>query len=465
MNMAIEHQWLAFACESGSQCVKIAVTRVPSKLLMQQATRVVRNAAAHCANFDIDWVCIDEAEPLSRAIECAYSETCNLDELAQRYASLEDQSAVQLDEDQWPVARLLDALLNDAVHYRASDVHVLLDGGQATINYRIDGFLTQRCQLPACLWQGFIARIKVMSELDLTEHRRPQDGAFERFIRGRAQPVRVALIPNAASEKLTLRLLRSSTSLPTLDEVFVLDDHYRSILNALNKRSGLILVAGSTGSGKTTTLYACARQWLSKQLNIITLEDPIEVRLPGICQSSINAGIGYDYADGLRAALRHDPDGILVGEIRDEDACALALRAAITGHPVLASVHASDAIGVFQRLQNLGASLSELQETVQLVITQRLVRSPCACVRESMRCCKCMETGYFGRVAVVELFQPEAIFYDSKRDWPEFRQHLKSELLATIKQLVKEHRIDRNECERLLLTHGGMDATISCKSG
>ena len=461
----MEQHWLAFAYESSTRLLKIAAPRVPSTLVAQQATLEVRQHAEHAGDFKIHWVCVGEAAGLSKAIERAYAETCDLDQLAERYACLSDEHAIQLDEEQWPVARWLDSLLNDAVHHRASDIHALLDEDQATIAYRIDGILTPRSELPISLWQGFIARIKVLSGLDLTEHRRPQDGAFERLIRGRVQPVRVALMPNGLSEKVTLRLLQSMQSLPKLAEVFVLDVQYRLVAQTLSRRQGLILVAGATGSGKTTTLYACAMQWLAMQMNIITLEDPVEVKLPGICQSSINPAIGYDYADGLRAALRHDPDGLLVGEIRDENACALAIRAAITGHPVLASVHASDAVGVFQRLQNLGASVSELQETVQLVMSQKLGRTPCSCQLQSTRCVHCMNAGYFGRVAAVELFQPDASFYESSTDWGVYRQRLQSEYLLTLQSLLGENYIDQHEQERLRLNLGGMDATISCSSG
>jgi len=233
----------------------------------------------------------------------------------------------------------------------------------------------------------------------LTEHRRPQEGGFELIIHGLVQPIRVGFMPCGRTEKITLRLQRSHHALPALDKLFVLTTQRQLLLDALQRQQGLILVAGATGSGKTTTLYSCLMEWMAMGLNLITLE-------------AINSEIGYTFSAALRAALRHDPDGLLVGEIRDEETCALAIRAALSGHPVLASVHAGDVIGVVKRLMGLGATLLDLQETVQIIIRKK---------------------------------------------------HL-TNYLATLQQLLNQKYIDKSEYERIALTLDANERRQGCRS-
>ncbi len=463
--VAIEHHWLPFCCDQVGQKIHIATQRVPTKTLQRLATEVVNSNSASCTHWTVQWCCINKLSSLTTVIRLAYADSYCLNELTQRFCQSTEGQDIQLDDEHWPMARWLDAMLNDAVHSRASDIHLLLDDDCVVIDYRVDGALQHRAQLPATFWRLLVARIKILAELDVAEHRRPQDGAFERTIRARQQPVRVALMPHASSEKLTLRLLMSPSSLPGLSEIFRLPHQCQQVLNFLRMRQGLIVVAGATGSGKTTTLYGCLLEWRSLGMNVISLEDPIEIKLPGVCQSAVNTQVGYEFADGLRAALRHDPDGLLVGEIRDEKTCALALRAAVTGHPVLASVHAQDAAGVFHRLRSLGASAMDLQETISLIIVQRLARTLCVCGGADGVCHRCMGSGYFGRVAIVELFRPAAS-YDNEQHTPvSYKQNLITNYTQTLAELMTMQVIDQAEHDRVLQSVGGTDAKISCSSG
>lgn len=449
---AREHQWLAYHFNSQLQQLRIVTPRIPGKLLQQRAQMLLSESVQPEKDWAIQWNRIASNGGLSESIQRAYAESHILDEISANCAASSENEYAQMDDDQWPIGRWFDALLNDAVHRRASDIHIQVNSYQFEVHYRIDGVMQMRTQLPHRLWKFLLARVKVLSQLDLTEHRRPQEGAFERIIHGCSQPIRVALMPHLDTEKITLRLQRSHHALPKLADLFVLKSQRQLVLNALHRQQGLVLVAGATGSGKTTTLYSCLMEWMAMGLNLITLEDPIEVTLPGVCQSSINTRIGYSFSDALRAALRHDPDGLLVGEIRDDETCALAIRAALSGHPVLASVHASDAVGVIKRLMGLGATLLDLQETVQIIIVQRLARIPCACAGLEKKCVRCLGSGYYGRVAAAEIAATQADFFDHSSDWIGVRQQLQLNYLASLKQLLDKKHIDKREHDRIVQT-------------
>lgn len=466
---AREHQWLAYHCDEHCRKLCIATPRIPGKLLQKQADSLLRDSVQPESGWAIHWNCIADVEQLAKSIQRAYETSHVLEDISASCSMSSDDTGAQLGDDQWPIGRWLDALINDAVQRRASDIHAQLDGHEFIVHYRIDGVMQNRLQVSCGLWRSLLARIKVLAKLDLTEHRRPQEGAFERIVRGYAQPIRVAIMPHARSEKVTLRIQRSLHSLPSLAECFVLKPQCRLVLDALAQRQGLILVAGATGSGKTTTLYSCLMEWLAMGLHLITLEDPIEVSLSGVCQSGINPSIGYSFAAALRAALRHDPDGLLVGEIRDDETCALSIRAALSGHPVLASVHANDAVGVVQRLVSLGATITDLQETVRIIIVQRLARKLCHCQQRMQKhvtiCARCKGTGYYGRVAAVEIARTGTGFFDHDAGWAGVRNQLHREYLKSLSELVEKNHIDHHEQDRIVQSLREMDAKVSCKSG
>ncbi len=458
---AREHEWLPYYCERRNKTLHVACLRVPGQQLQGQILAAVNQQAQWGDGGAVHWEVLTDRAELINAINRAYEGSHDLESVSKTCSDLSSNKAVNLEVDTWPIARWFDALLNDAVHRRASDVHFLPGDKDVSIRFRIDGRMQNRTLLPIEVWRELLSRMKVLSSLDVTEHRRPQEGAFERCVHGKNQPVRSAFMPTECSEKVTLRLFRPVHALPNLNDIFVISEQHDAIKNALKKRCGLIVVAGATGSGKTTTLYGCLNHWLLQGLNLITLEDPVEVSIPGICQSEVNPSIGYSFSEGLRAALRHDPDGLLVGEIRDAETCQLALRSAITGHPVLASVHANDAVGVFQRLMGLGASLSDLQQCVHTVVVQRLARKPCHCDALTSRCVDCYGSGYFGCVATVELFRPNVEFFEDPSRWVTQQRQINLETKHTLQQLHIKKHLDHAEYQRLIDQVGGMDAPVS----
>lgn len=248
--------------------------------------------------------------------------------------------------------------------------------------------------------------------MDIAEKRRPQDGRF-RFTHGRSiADIRVSTIPTESGEKMVLRLLNQSGSAIDLEQLGIPAESLRLLQSAISKPQGMILVTGPTGSGKTTTLYACLRHIQNPNLNILTIEDPIEYRLEGISQSQVKTDIGYDFAKALRAFLRQDPNVIMVGEIRDTETAQIALRAAMTGHLVLSTVHTNDAAATITRLLDLGAEPYLVASSLSLIIAQRLVRRLCKECRQpidgsnaitAVGCPACNNTGYRGRVGVFEV--------------------------------------------------------------
>jgi len=467
--IAREYNWLPFHSEGLRKKLHIACTRQPGQQLESHILEVVNQRVDSVGGWSIQWEPQVNRSALIEAINAAYEGSYDLEHIVGQCSELSDNEERNFDDEQWPVVRLFNALVNDAVHRRATDIHLLPNDNRIAVRYRVDGQMSDRLFMPMKIWRVLLSRLKVLSGLDVTEHRRPQEGAFELCVHGKPQPIRSAFIPHKKSEKITLRLLRSAGSLPALAEILVIPSQHQILLNLLKKRHGLIVVAGATGSGKTTTLYGCLMHWLEQGLNLITLEDPIEVPLPSVCQSEINASIGYSFSEGLKAALRHDPDGLLVGEIRDSETCALAIRSALSGHPVLASVHANNASGVFQRLIGLGATLSDLQQCVSSVIVQRLARTPCVCSRHddaspNLLCCSCYGSGYSGCVAAVEIFQPCAEFFDDSLAWVETQADINEEFKATLQMLLSCKHIDQLEYQRMVSQIGGTDAQVSNSS-
>jgi type IV pilus assembly protein PilB len=462
--LASEHGWLAYQCHQHSRTVKVLVATQPGIMLKQNAKRLLQE---QYPGWDFTWHECSVKEKLTKAIQRAYQTSYDVDEIGRAYAVSDSAAPVLVDDDQRPVAVWLDALLNDAVHRRASDIHLMRVGASVTVHFRVDGGLSLRTQLPIQYWQAVVARIKSLAKLDVTEHRLPQDGRFDVTVRAQQQPIRVAIMPHGRFEKLTLRLLPAVSDIPSWKELAVLAGQRQQLVNAVEAKQGVIVVAGSTGSGKTTTAYRCLLTWLQQGLQLISLEDPIEVSLPGVCQSAVNHGLGYGFAEGLRAALRHDPDGLMVGEVRDNETCSLLVRAALTGHPVIASVHAQDAVSVFQRLLGLGATLHDLQATISLIVMQRLAKKPCHCINanyKTLDCDVCSGTGYLGRVAVMQLFKPTAEFYRCMSGWGIEQQRQKAQGNETLNALLNKQFIDLPEHRRLSGYFGGTDAQVSSQS-
>ncbi len=276
-----------------------------------------------------------------------------------------------------PVVRIVDTLLEYSIIENASDIHIEPEEKNVLVRYRIDGILHNVMVLPKSVQSGIVARIKILANLKVDEHRLPQDGRFKITTDEYKVSFRVSIIPTFDGEKVVMRLLNEKAQILTLEQIGLQPKPLKRIKNNISKPHGIILVTGPTGSGKTTSLYTILNILNTPQVNISTIEDPIEYRMPHINQSQINTKIGYTFASGLRAFLRQDPDIIMVGEIRDQETAEIAIHAAMTGHLVLSTLHTNDASTTMPRLAKMGVPSFLIATTVNIIIAQRLVRKIC----------------------------------------------------------------------------------------
>ncbi len=309
---------------------------------------------------------------------------------------------------QTPVIRLVNMILFEALRRRASDVHVHPQENRLVIRFRIDGMLVDAFTPPMSLAAAISSRMKVMTELDIANRHSPQDGHTSVRIGQKKVDVRLSCIPTVFGERLVLRLLDQSQTQLSLDEIGMAKRMQAQLLDLIDRPTGMILVTGPTGSGKTTTLYAALGRVDRGSRNVMTIEDPVEYHLDGISQMQVNPKRGVTFATGLRALLRQDPDVILVGEIRDKETAQLAIQASLTGHLVLATLHTNDAPSAIPRLIDLGVEPYLVTSCLLAVLAQRLVRRVCpACggaqTHDGARCDACFGAGYRGRVAVYEI--------------------------------------------------------------
>ncbi|TYP53290.1 GspE/PulE family protein [Thermosediminibacter litoriperuensis] len=326
-----------------------------------------------------------------------------------------------------PAVQLVNRLIAQAVHSRASDIHIEPQEGAVLVRFRVDGLLREVLRLPPGVLSSLISRIKIMGGMDIAEKRLPQDGRFQVTLERRSIDLRVSTMPTVYGEKVVLRILDKANMLLTLDSLgfsAAAREQYESMIHSAY---GMILITGPTGSGKTTTLYATLNALSSPEKNIITIEDPVEYLLPGINQVRVNPKVGLDFAAGLRAILRQDPDIIMVGEIRDRETADIAVRAATTGHLVFSTLHTNDAAGAVTRLLDMGIEPFLVNSSLIGVVAQRLVRLICPRCRELYEpvpgdasyaflsesagkkfyrgrgCQQCNFTGYQGRTAIQEI--------------------------------------------------------------
>jgi len=282
----------------------------------------------------------------------------------------------QLAQDM-PIIRIVDTLLEYAIFEGASDIHIEPTEKDIIIRYRIDGILREAMRLPKNLQSGIIARIKILSNLKIDEHRLPQDGRFKISTSDYKISFRVSIIPVFDGEKIVMRLLNESATILTLEQVGLQLKALEIVKNSIKKPQGMILVTGPTGSGKTTTLYTILNMLNQPGVNISTIEDPIEYRMQRVNQSQVNPRIGFTFANGLRSLLRQDPNIIMVGEIRDGETAEIATHAAMTGHLVLSTLHTNDAVTTLPRLEEMGVPPFLIASTTNIVVAQRLVRKLC----------------------------------------------------------------------------------------
>ncbi len=337
--------------------------------------------------------------------------------------------------DQSPIIRLVDTILFNAIQRRTSDIHIETREREVVVKYRIDGVLYQAMKpIDKRHHSTIISRIKVVSELDIAEKRIPQDGRFKVRMAGRTIDFRVSIMPTVHGEDAVIRILdKESTSEEfktlNLGVLGLEEDTRRQLRKFINEPYGMVLVTGPTGSGKTTTLYACLAEILSSEDKIVTIEDPVEYQLAGVTQIPVNEKKGLTFARGLRSILRHDPDKVMVGEIRDEETAGIAVQAALTGHLVFTTVHANNVVDVIGRFLNMNVDLYNFVSALNCVLAQRLVRKICLhCKRqarvseelledsglepdryrdmvfyEGAGCIECNGTGFRGRLAIAEL--------------------------------------------------------------
>jgi type IV pilus assembly protein PilB len=325
-----------------------------------------------------------------------------------------------------PVVKLTNLIIRDGIGAGASDIHIEPGRRLGAVRYRVDGVLRKHMDLPMAALNRIISRIKVLSRLDIADRLRPQDGKARVRVKNRGYDLRVSTIPAGGAEKCVIRILDSSASL-TLDDLELPKHELERLRHLLTHRDGVVVVTGPTGSGKTTTLYGALRELADGKVNIMTVEDPIEYELAGITQTQVETKQGMTFAGALRAMLRQDPDVILVGEIRDKETAVTAAQAAMTGHLVLATVHANDACSAISRLADMGLQFGTIAQTLRGAIAQRLLRRVCSTCAEPVRgqltpdeqrltdrhgmepvvravgCPECGFTGYRGRLPVNEV--------------------------------------------------------------
>ena len=341
------------------------------------------------------------------------------------------ENALNVTTGEEPIVAAVNQILAGAVEIGASDVHINPDEHALMLRYRVDGVLRTVQGPPLAAHSGLVQRLKVLAKLDLTQTRKPQDGKFRYMRNDEAVDMRLSLLPTIHGENVVIRLLRSSARIGKVSELGMSPDQSAWYEDAISRPNGMILVTGPTGSGKTTTLYTALNHINSPDRNIVTIEDPVEIRLPLVRQVQVNHEVGLNFASALRSILRQDPDVVLVGEIRDQETAKIAVQAALTGHLVLSTLHTNDAIGALARLKDFGVPQFAINQSLLLVIAQRLVRkicSPCAepelpqnlerflathhttvppnaTFKRGSGCPACQHMGYKGRLAVYEMLR------------------------------------------------------------
>lgn len=317
-------------------------------------------------------------ESLNWALEKFYSETAaELTEMATEAVSRYVQEERQGAEAQTPVAKLVKHALLQALRMRASDIHLEPRQGNNRMRFRVDGVLIDQDEIPGRVYDAVISRIKILAKLDIAEKRRPQDGRATFTVEGREVDMRVSIMPALDGEGVVIRLLGGSKTPLDLSELAFPESLRERWLNLASASHGVILVTGPTGSGKTTTLYGTLKSILTPARKVITLEEPVEARLDGVLQIPIRSDIGFDFQSGLRSALRHDPDIMLVGEIRDRDSAEIAVAASLTGHLLFATLHTNSAAQAVTRLLDMGLQEYQVMTALRGVLAQRLMRKLC----------------------------------------------------------------------------------------
>ncbi|HWQ51004.1 MAG TPA: GspE/PulE family protein [Terriglobales bacterium] len=371
-------------------------------------------------------------EQIQKAINIYYEKSSAEKAVEEFNKSYQEDAIADLDEtlkanvDSAPVVKLLNSLIRQAVQLAASDIHIEPLEKNLRIRFRIDGELREMMQIDNNSHSAIVTRIKIIGNMDIAEKRVPQDGRVEMTVDGRVIDMRLSVMPTVYGEKIVIRLLDRNATVISKHDLGFSKDNMALLEQIIQTPHGIILVTGPTGSGKTTTLYTILRELNVIGRNIITIEDPVEYRLSGVNQSQVNVKAGYTFASGLRSILRQDPDIIMIGEIRDAETAEIAVRAAITGHLVLSTIHTNDAVSTISRLMDMGIEPYMVSSSIVGVIAQRLVRKICPNCRESYHpssgekqtlgapdddillyrgkgCAACGNSGYKGRTSIHEI--------------------------------------------------------------
>lgn len=370
---------------------------------------------------------ISSRDELARAIARHYGLRDSMSQVLVELPTVEEIEENEITDEDSPIVRLVNQMIQQAISLRASDIHVDPGENQLSIRYRIDGTLRTERMIPKQM-QGFItARLKIMAKLNIAERRLPQDGRIKMQFDYKMVDIRVSTLPTMHGEKIVLRLLDLSTGVKSIDSLGFSDPNAEAFRDMIAKPYGIVLITGPTGSGKTTTLYAALNQLNTESANIITVEDPVEYQLEGVNQVHVNPAVGLTFAAGLRSILRQDPNIVMVGEIRDTETAEIAVRASLTGHLVLSTLHTNDAVSTLSRLRDMGVEPYLIASSLLGVVAQRLVRKICPDCREEHTpteqeaimlrkhglpehvvyrgrgCGSCSNTGYRGRIAIHEV--------------------------------------------------------------
>jgi type IV pilus assembly protein PilB len=366
-------------------------------------------------------------DDILRTINKYYDVDDGLDELLDELPLNDRDRSEDVTDQNSPIVRLVNQILTNAVIHRASDIHIDPQETKVVVRYRVDGVLRNERVLPRNMQSVLTARIKIMSNLDITEHRVPQDGRIKLNLDFHPVDLRVSTLPTVYGEKIVMRLLDMGSTLNDLNKLGFNSLNLKRFNEMIEKPTGIVLITGPTGSGKSSTLYAALNRLNSEAVNIITVEDPVEYQLEGINQIQVNSNVGMTFAAGLRSILRQDPNIIMVGEIRDKETAEVAIRASLTGHLVLSTLHTNDSIGTVTRLIDMGVEPFLLASSLSGIVAQRLVRKVCRDCAELLEpskreieifakrgmkidkitrgkgCSSCSMTGYKGRLALHEV--------------------------------------------------------------
>jgi type IV pilus assembly protein PilB len=410
---------------------------------------------------------IASKEELVRAIKRYYGLQDTIEQINQNLLSQDiDEPAQSAEEDDSPVVKTVNQIIIQAVQLGASDVHFDPQADSLRIRYRVDGIMRTERTLPPNMHSIIVARVKIMANLNVAERRVPQDGRVEMDIEFRKVDIRISTLPTIHGEKVVMRVLDLGNTLTEVDKLGLSEHNMKLFLKGIESAHGVMLITGPTGSGKTTTLYSALSRLNQDEVNIITVEDPVEYQLQGINQVQVNLVTGLTFARGLRSILRQDPNIVMVGEIRDSETAEIAIRAAMTGHLVLSTLHTNSAVNTISRLIDMGIEPFLISSAINSIVAQRLVRRICPyCIetyipgseettlleRNGIRaerlhrgrgCGECGRTGYKGRLAIHEVLSVDDLLRSmilQKRSDNEYRDHaMASGLIPIMKDgLVK----------------------------